>query len=96
MPVLESSVEEYFNRRVKETGGETRKAKWLGRRGAPDRLAGWPNGRYAFVELKEPTQGWGLQDHQAREHQRMLSWGLKVTTVSGRDGVDAFIREMTR
>lgn len=96
MPVREESTELYFKRRVKETGGETRKVKWVNHRGAPDRLAGWSKlKRYAFVELKEPLQPWGLQDHQQREHQRMMSWGLEVFVVNGREGVDSFIRLMT-
>jgi hypothetical protein len=92
----ETVVEDYFIDEVKRTKGETRKVKWPGHRGAPDRLAGWPHlKRYAFVELKEPSQDWGLQDHQAREHQRMTSWGLIVRVVHGKEGVDAFIRVMT-
>lgn len=96
MPKLEADDEDYFNRRVKETGGSTRKVQWPNRRGAPDRLAGWPNERYAFVELKHPDQPWGLQDHQAREIARMRSWGLEVRVIQGRDQIDAFVMEMTR
>lgn len=35
---LEREVEAYLIKRVKELGGEVRKVKWIGRRGAPDRL----------------------------------------------------------
>ena len=38
----EGKIEKYFIKRVKETGGEQRKLKWIGRNGAPDRLAWWP------------------------------------------------------
>lgn len=34
----ESSVESYFTGRIKALGGESRKVKWIGRRGAPDQL----------------------------------------------------------
>lgn len=92
----EANDEAYFNRRVKESGGEVRKANWIGRRGAPDRLAGWPNGRHAYVELKHPDQDWGLQDYQARQIARMRSWGMEVYVIEGRPAIDAFIETMTR
>ena len=38
----ESEVEAYLVKRVKALGGEVRKVKWLGRNGAPDRLAMLP------------------------------------------------------
>lgn len=34
----ESDIEKHLVNRVVELGGEVRKVKWLGRRGAPDRL----------------------------------------------------------
>lgn len=34
----ESEIEAYLVARVKDLGGEVRKVKWIGRRGAPDRL----------------------------------------------------------
>lgn len=96
MPGVEADDEAYFNERVEATGGETRKVKWLGRRGAPDRLVGWKgHGRYAFVELKHPDQPWGLQDHQEREISRMRSWGLHVEVLCGRAEIDRFIIQMT-
>ena len=93
----EARVEDYFCRRVKETGGEVRKVQWIGRRGAPDRLAGWPNGRYAFVEIKSDTQGWALQEHQAREMARMRSCGLIIEPpIWNLQMVDGFIERMTK
>ena len=38
----ESEIEAYLVKRVKEMGGEVRKVKWIGRRGAPDRLVMLP------------------------------------------------------
>ncbi|MFL6728075.1 MAG: hypothetical protein ACJ8FS_16405 [Sphingomicrobium sp.] len=90
MTIREESNEAYLKRRVKESGGETRKVKWVGRRGAPDRLCAWP-GRAMFVEVKEASQPWGLRDHQAREHERMRSWGLTVVVLSTRAEIDEFI-----
>lgn len=88
----EASNETYLNDRVKETGGFTRKVKWVGHRGAPDRLVGWPDhGRYAFVELKEEGQPWGLQDHQRREIDLLKKAGMRVAILASRAEIDAFI-----
>jgi hypothetical protein len=96
MPKLkESAIEKYFIERVTETGGETRKVIWPGRKGAPDRLAGWPNGRHAFVELKSDQQSWKLQPAQAREIKRMRSWGIMVWVIASVGEVDHFIICMT-
>lgn len=95
MSKLEADDEAYLDRRVQQTGGETRKVVWPGRRGAPDRLCGWPNGRNAFVELKHPDQKHPLTPLQAREIARMRSWGLDVWVIEGRDEIDRFIDRMT-
>ena len=44
----ERDIEQHLVARVKALGGEVRKVKWIGRRGAPDRLVllkavQWPN-----------------------------------------------------
>ncbi len=38
----ESDIERHLVRRVKELGGEVRKVRWIGRKGAPDRLVMLP------------------------------------------------------
>lgn len=96
MPRREKLNEEHFNKRVKETRGITRKVKWVGRRGAPDRLTGWPHlGTHSYVELKEADQPWGLQDHQAREHQLMRTCGMPVVVLSTVDEIDKWIKLKT-
>ena len=42
---LEAKIEKYLCDRVKMLGGEVRKVKWIGRRGAPDRLVMLPEAR---------------------------------------------------
>jgi hypothetical protein len=92
MPRKEELNEEYLKRRVRETGGFTRKVKWIATRGAPDRLCAWPErGRYAFVEVKEEGQPWGLQEHQRREHQRMRMSGMTVVVLNSKHEIDQFI-----
>ena len=39
---MEAKIEKYLCDRVKMLGGEVRKVKWIGRRGAPDRLVMLP------------------------------------------------------
>ncbi|MER1940618.1 VRR-NUC domain-containing protein [Castellaniella sp. FW104-16D08] len=58
----ESDIEKYLVKRVNELGGEVRKVKWIGRRGAPDRLVMLPpyrlpsqpqNGRVTTPEIQQ-------------------------------------------
>lgn len=74
----ESKIEKYLTQRVKAMGGEVRKVKWIGRRGAPDRLAMMPKGTI-WVELK--ATGQVPEAHQLREHKRMRAMGQRVEVV---------------
>ena len=81
--------ESYIERKVckhgEKTGWLVRKVQWQGRRGAPDRLfMGF--GLHVWIEFKQ----WGKkpEDHQAREHQRMLDHGVTVYVIDNiEDGV---------
>lgn len=86
----ESDIEKYLVQRVKTMGGEVRKVQWIGRRGAPDRLAMLPMrlsmdgymekpGRTIWIELKAP--GIKPEPHQLREHERMRKMGQRVEVV---------------
>lgn len=89
----ESQIENYLVRRVKELNGEVRKVKWIGRRGAPDRVVMLPE-RYGidaeprtlWIELKAP--GEKAKPHQVREHERMRAMGQVVVVVDSMEGVD--------
>lgn len=53
----ESTIEKYLIKRVKELGGTVKKQRWIGCRGAPDRLVLFPRSlglRSFFIELKAP------------------------------------------
>lgn len=89
--ILESCVEDYLAARVKILGGEVRKVKWLGRRGAPDRFVMMPWGCF-WVELKRPKGG-VLEAHQVREHKRLRKYGQRVEVVNTRYLVDELLRE---
>lgn len=92
----ESDIESYLVERVKALGGEVRKVKWIGRRGAPDRLVMLPPGiaicpgpeygRTMWVELKAP--GEKAKPHQLREHARMKAMGQRVEIVDSFERVD--------
>ena len=90
--MIELTVESYLGERVAATGGVVRKIAWPGRRGAPDRLCGWPNGRHGLVEVKRP--GGKPEAHQLREHNRLRAIGLPVEVIDTIEGVDAYVARM--
>lgn len=94
----ERDIEDYLVKRVNAMGGEVRKVKWIGRRGAPDRLVMLParvtiNGigmnNSAWVELKAP--GEKAKPHQAREHERMRKMGQRVEVIDSLAGVEELL-----
>jgi hypothetical protein len=94
----ERDIEDYLVKRVNAMGGEVRKVKWIGRRGAPDRLVMFPpkltiNGVgvpiSTWVELKAP--GEKPKPHQAREHERMRAMGQRVEVIDSLAGVEELL-----
>ena len=85
----ESTVEDYLVRRVKELGGEVRKVKWIGRRGAPDRFCMFTDRPAVWVELKRP--GAKAEPHQKREHFRMQCMGQAVVVLDSIEAIDRWI-----
>lgn len=91
----ESEIEAYLVARVKDLGGEVRKVKWIGRRGAPDRLVMLPPEWLGvpiiiWVELKAP--GEKPEPHQAWEHERMRKMGQRVEVVDSLERADEVLR----
>ena len=82
----ESEIEKYLVHCTRRAGGEVRKVKWIGRRGAPDRVVMLP-GLMLWVELKAP--GEKAQPHQQREHERMRRMGQRVEVIDSFEGVEA-------
>jgi hypothetical protein len=95
----ESEIEKYLVKRVKELGGEVRKVKWIGRRGAPDRLAMFPVTNQKFIDGMWGTTLWVelkatgkvAEPHQLREHVRMRRVGQRVAVIDSIEGVDALL-----
>lgn len=89
----ESEIEQHLVQRVRELGGEVRKVRWIGRRGAPDRLVMLPDlnpsHRTVWVELKAPGQK--PKPHQAREIERMRAMGQRVEVIDSIEGVEALL-----
>ena len=85
----ERDIEQHLVRRVKEMGGEVRKAQWIGRRGAPDRRVLLPGRTPVWVELKAP--GVKPEAHQIREHKRMDNCHLRVVVIDSIEGVEALL-----
>lgn len=82
----ESVIETALVERVKALGGEVRKVQWVGRVGAPDRVAMLPDAKTTWVELKAP--GAKPRPSQLREHQRMRDMGQCVLVIDTLDAID--------
>lgn len=87
----EAKIENYLRRRVKETQGQIRKAKWIGRTSAPDDYVWWPGGANAWVECKAEGQDIDWHSNQGREILGMHDDGLNIFVVSTKDEVDRMI-----
>jgi hypothetical protein len=105
-PLRESDIERYLVKRVKALGGEVRKVKWIGRRGAPDRLVMMPrrwrkerplrNGDVPMVQERSfwvelKAPGKKPTSQQRREHLRMAFMGQHVEVIDSIEGVDALL-----
>ena len=84
--MLESKIEAYLVRRIKQLGGMAEKFTSPGRRSVPDRLVTLQNGRIVFVELKAP--GKRPTDNQKRDHERRIALGCEVLVIDTLEGVD--------
>jgi hypothetical protein len=87
--VRERDIESYLVTRVKAMSGEVRKAKWIGRTGAPDRRVLLPGKSPVWVELKAP--GVKPEAHQIREHNRMRRLGELVVVIDSLEGVEELL-----
>jgi len=85
----ESDIEKYLVKRVKDVGGQIRKAQWVGHVGAPDRRVMLPDRMPIWIELKAP--GKKPEPHQIREHNRMRRLGELVEVIDSYEAVDNLI-----
>lgn len=89
----ESKIEAYLRREVMKRGGRCLKFVSPGRRGVPDRIVQWPEGRLParthYVETKAP--GEKLKPHQARERRWLVKNGFFHFTLDTKAKVDNYI-----
>jgi len=89
MNMLESQIERYFCRKVRESGGLALKLSPAGTAGLPDRLVLLPGRRIAFVELKAPgKKPRPLQQKRINELQKL---GFRAVCLDSYQKVDAFL-----
>ena len=80
----EANLETFICGEIKTRKGRTRKVKWIGRRGAPDRLVWLPGWKWPELwELKAP--GKPLQEHQKREHRKLKKMGIVCRKIDSRE-----------
>lgn len=87
----ERDIEKYLRKEVRKRGGEIRKLKFIGRRGAPDDMVwiqGWDFPKMA--ELKRP--GKKLDLHQKRERKVLIEMGIEVFKLDTFKAVDRFLK----
>ena len=93
--MLEAELELEACRAVLSLGGKTRKARWLGRRAAPDRFFMLPVVGPVWVEFKRPKGG-VLQLNQLREIETMRRFKCRVEVIHTREQLDLFLAGVRR
>ena len=88
---LESTIEGYLVKRVKEIGGISLKTDRVDGRKFLDRTCFLPCGRVAVFELKRPKGG-RLDKHQAGLITRLCELGIEVYRCNTKEEVDAALR----
>jgi hypothetical protein len=86
----ERDIERFLVSRVRGLGGEIRKARWIGRRGAPDRRVLLPGRPPCWVELKAP--GKRPTALQLREHERLRRFGEAVVVIDSTQAVEEILK----
>lgn len=87
--MLESEIEKYLVKRVKQIGGKAYKFTSPAHRGVPDRILVLPRGHVIFCEVK--NERGRLSVLQQIELQWMKSLGHRVVVVYSIEDVDALM-----
>lgn len=90
MERLESEDEKYLTAAIEQRGGRCYKVEIKGRKGYPDRSV-FCYGLSYLVELKRGVGG-VVSEHQKRVHREIADTGCDVFILTGRMGVEAFLR----
>lgn len=89
--MLERDIEAYLVAQVEARGGTCEKIKFIGRRGAPDRLVTLPGGETWRVELKK--RGGRLSYHQ-KEYADSLPDGALYAVLWSIYDVDCWLAQL--
>ena len=87
--MLESQIEQYFCRKVKELGGLALKLSPAGTAGMPDRLVLLPGRRIVFVEFKAP--GKKPRPLQQKRINDLQKFGFRAVCLDSYQKVNAFL-----
>lgn len=83
----ESQIEMPVVKRAEAAGYFVRKAAWVGRRSAPDRVFSRKDRGTVWIEFKRPGEDATLA--QKQEHKRMIDAGMEVHVC---DSIDSAMR----
>mgnify|MGYP006916080632 CR=1 FL=1 len=92
--MLESAIERYFCREIKNAGGLAMKFVSPGLSGVPDRIVILPMSKIYFVELKQ--KGKKPRKLQRKVFNRFLKLGFKTYILDSYEVVDKFVEEVTK
>ena len=91
--MLEKELEAYLRRKVQAAGGLFFKWENKAVAGTPDRIAIFPGGRIAFVEMKRP--GGVLSPQQVKVHEMLRVRGCDVYVIWNKEQAEEFLNERT-
>ena len=89
--MLERDIETYFVDQVVARGGTADKIKFIGRRGAPDRLVTLPGGETWRIELKRRL---GRLSFHQKEYAEKLPRGALYARLWSIEDVDRWLRKL--
>ncbi len=93
MATIESDIEKYLAKLVKDAGGVYLKIPAVYMSGIPDRLVLLPEGKMSFVELKRPIGGKRAQ-LQKYWNKRLSNLGYPACYVQTKDEADMLIKRL--
>lgn len=88
----EKNIEQKFRKAIRESGGMAVKFTSPGLDGMPDRLALFPGGRMAFVEVKAP--GKKPRPLQEARHRMLRRLGFLVYVLDDEEQIGGIIDEI--